>query len=47
MRVILIIFQKKFWGANGPFWVQNWHILITLDPLKEFLKFFPMKFANR
>ena len=34
MRVILIIFQKKFlFGANGPFYAQKWHILITLDPL--------------
>ena len=25
-------------GANGPFWAQKWHILITLDPLQEFFK---------
>ena len=25
-------------GANGPFWAQKWHILITLDLLQEFFK---------
>ena len=31
---LLIDFLKKIliW-ANGPFWVQKWHILITLDVL--------------
>ena len=24
----------------GPFWIQKWYIHITLDPLKDFLKFF-------
>ena len=34
MIMILIIFQKKkLFGANGPFWAQKWHILITLDLL--------------
>ena len=32
-------FSEKIiiWG-NGPFWVQKLCILITLDPLEEFLK---------
>ena len=39
MRMIPITFQKKFLlKANGPFWAQKWHILITLDPLQEFFK---------
>ena len=38
-RMIPITFQKKFLlKANGPFWAQKWHILITLDPLQEFFK---------
>ena len=47
MRVILIIFQKNFLlGANGPFYAQKWHILITLDPLSEFFfNFFHGKWA--
>ena len=41
MKIILRIFQKKIsggggeWGGgtNGPFWAQQWCILITLDLL--------------
>ena len=25
-------------GANGQFWAQKWHIVITLDPLLELFK---------
>ena len=36
--MVLIVFKKKWWGANGPFWTQKWQILITLDlPLIFFL----------
>ena len=34
-------FSEKglIWG-NGSFWAQKLHILVTLDPLKEFFKNF-------
>ena len=38
MKMILIIFKKKLFGANGSFWVQKWCIAIILDPLQEFFK---------
>ena len=31
MKMILIIFPKKLFGANGSFLVQKWCILTTLD----------------
>ena len=33
MKLILITFQKKLFGANGPFWASKWSILTTLDRL--------------
>ena len=47
-RLINRFSEKILIWANGPFWAQKLHILITLDPLEEFfLKFFTMKEANR
>ena len=30
------LWQKKLFRTNGPFCDWKWHILITLDELKEF-----------
>ena len=39
MKIILMACTKDFlFRANGPFWARKWHILITPDRLKEFLK---------
>ena len=38
MKMILIIFQKKLFWANGPFQAQKWHILITLICCQKFFK---------
>ena len=39
MTMILINFPKNLcFGENGPFWAQEWCILITLDHLEEFFQ---------
>ena len=37
MKMILIIFQKRFFGENGPFWVRKWGILTILDRPQKFV----------
>ena len=47
MRMIIIFPKKVLFGVNGPFWVQKWRIVISLDPLKEVFKFYTIERANR
>ena len=33
----MIIFQKKLFGSNGPFWAKKWGIFTTLGGPQEFV----------
>ena len=38
MKIMFLIFSKKenCFGAKGPFWIQRWCVLMTLELLEEF-----------
>ena len=34
-QIKLMVFPKKFFRANRPFWAQKWYMVITMVPLQK------------